>query len=72
MKFEVLSAAVCGAAVLGGCATSSPEMMANLHHELSAESFYLPDAEASRILVLPPQAPSPGFPQNRIELRRWK
>jgi plastocyanin len=37
---------------LGGCATSKPEMMGNLHQELSPESFYLPNDEASRVVTV--------------------
>jgi plastocyanin len=38
--------------VLGGCATSKPEMMGNLLQELHPESFYLPNAEASRVVTV--------------------
>ena len=50
MKFRFAIAAVLGVASLSGCRTSKPEMMGNLHQELSPQSFYLPNAEASRVV----------------------
>ncbi len=35
---------------LTGCMTSKPEMMGNVHQKLDMESFYLPNAEASRVV----------------------
>jgi hypothetical protein len=43
-------AALLGMAVLTGCTTAKPEMMGNLHQERSSESFYLPNADASRVV----------------------
>ena len=37
---------------LGGCAASKPETMGNLHEAISPESFYLPNAEASRVVTV--------------------
>ena len=44
----ILTLAVVGA--LTGCQSSKPEMMGNLHHELDPASYYLPNAEASRVV----------------------
>ena len=52
MKRRSLVGAVLVIAVLGGCTTSRPEMMGNLHQEPSPESFYLPNAEASRVVTV--------------------
>ena len=38
------------ALVLGGCTSSKPEAMGNLREELHPDSYYLPNAEASRIV----------------------
>lgn len=38
------------AIALGGCATSPPEMMGNLHQKLDMSAFYLPNAEAARVV----------------------
>lgn len=50
MKRSFVIAAVLGLAALAGCTTTKPEMMGNLHQELSSQSFYLPDADASRLV----------------------
>jgi plastocyanin len=50
MKFSVLVPALVAAAALSGCKTSRPEMMGNMGLELDMASFYLPNAEASRIV----------------------
>jgi plastocyanin len=50
MKFSEFIPALLVAATLAGCRTSQPEMMGNLHHELDMQSFYLPNAEASRVV----------------------
>ena len=52
MKTSVTIAAVIGTVALSGCTTSKPEMMGNLHQEVSPESFYLPNVEASRVLTV--------------------
>jgi plastocyanin len=39
-------------AALSGCTTAKPGMMENLHQELDPESFYLPNAEASRVVSI--------------------
>src|SRR5262245_17650911 len=39
-------------AALSGCTTTKPEMMGNLGQELHPESFYLPNAEASRVVTV--------------------
>ena len=54
MKTSLSLAVVIGVAAfaLTGCTTSKPEMMGNLHQELSSESFYLPNAEASRVVSI--------------------
>jgi plastocyanin len=52
MRLGLLGGAVLMVAALGGCTTSKPEMMGNLGHELHPESFYLPNAEASRVVTL--------------------
>ncbi len=50
MKFSFVIATVLGVAALSGCTSSRPEMMGNLPQELNPESFYLPNAEASRVV----------------------
>jgi plastocyanin len=50
MNRHIIAPALILAAALTGCATSQPEMMGNLHHKLDMESFYLPNAEASRVV----------------------
>jgi plastocyanin len=35
---------------LSGCTTSNPEMMGNLNRKLDVESFYMPNAEAARVV----------------------
>src|SRR6266576_3949559 len=50
MKFRLFISTLLAAVALTGCKTSEPEMMGNLHHELDMESFYLPNADASRIV----------------------
>lgn len=50
MKFSVFISTLLAVAVLTGCKTSEPETMGNLHHELDMESFYLPNANASRVV----------------------
>jgi plastocyanin len=50
MKLTWIIAALLGLAGLTGCTTGRPGMMGNLHQELSPESFYLPNAEASRVV----------------------
>jgi plastocyanin len=50
MKLSSFIAAVLGLAALSGCTSTKPEMMGNLHQELSPQSFYLPDADASRLV----------------------
>ncbi len=50
MKAAFVLPSLLGLAVLTGCSTAKPDMMGNLHQELSPESFYLPNAEASRIM----------------------
>ena len=50
MRFNFFTGVVLGIATACGCTTSNPEMMGNLHRELSPESFYLPNVEASRVV----------------------
>jgi plastocyanin len=50
MKLNLGLATVLVAAALSGCATHRPEMMGNLHQKLNPESYYLPTAEASRVV----------------------
>jgi plastocyanin len=50
MKFSIFTSTLLAAVALTGCQTSKPEMMGNLHQALDPESFYLPNAEASRIV----------------------
>ncbi len=52
MKLNFLAGVVMGVAAAGGCSTSKPEMMGNMHRELSPDSFYLPNAEASRVVTV--------------------
>jgi hypothetical protein len=50
MKVSLVIVAQLGMAGLTGCTATKPEMMGNLHQELSPESFYLPNAEASHVV----------------------
>jgi plastocyanin len=50
MKFILLALMLLVAGVVTGCKSPKPELMGNLHHPLDMESFYLPSAEASRIV----------------------
>ena len=50
MRFIISIAATVGMAVLSGCTTSNPEMMGNLHQALNPESYYLPNADAARVV----------------------
>jgi hypothetical protein len=50
MKVSFVTAALFAIASLTGCTTAKPELMGNLHQALSPESFYLPNAEASRVV----------------------
>jgi len=50
MKFIVFISTFAAAAILTGCKTSEPEMMGNMNEGLNMESFYLPNAEASRVV----------------------
>ena len=50
MKLRLILGAAVVAAAFTGCTTSRPEMMGNLGQELRPESFYLPNAEASRVV----------------------
>jgi plastocyanin len=50
--------AVLSVAALSGCTTSKPEMMGNLGQELHPESFYLPNAEASRVVTVTTNVPA--------------
>ncbi len=50
MKVSLLIATLLGVTALVGCKTSKPALMGNLHQPLSPESFYLPNAEASRVV----------------------
>jgi plastocyanin len=43
-------ASVLGVAALSGCKSPMPEMGGNLHNPLNPDSFYLPNAEASRVV----------------------
>jgi len=52
MKMIHVMTALAGCAWLTGCATSKPEMMGNLERELDPESFYLPNADAARIVTV--------------------
>src|ERR1051325_4208162 len=40
------------AAILTGCAISKSETMGNLHEKLDMSKFYMPDADASRIVTV--------------------
>ena len=50
MKRNLVMLALLSLVASTGCRSSQPEMMGNLHEKLSPESFYLPDAEASRVV----------------------
>ena len=52
MKLKLVAVAVLAAAALSGCKTSMPGMKGNLGQELHPESFYLPNAEASRVVTV--------------------
>jgi len=50
MKPAIIVSTLAAIFTLAGCKTSQPEMMGNLHRELDMKSFYLPDAQASRVV----------------------
>ena len=50
MKLKLIAGAALTVAGLCSCTTSKPEMTGNLHQKLSPDSFYLPNAEASRLV----------------------
>ena len=50
MKLSPVISTLFAVIALTGCKTSKSEMMGNLHHELDMTSFYLPNADASRIV----------------------
>ncbi len=58
MKPAFIVGAGLALAGLCGCATSKPEMMGNLGQEVHSESFYLPNAEASRVVTVTTNGPA--------------
>lgn len=56
MKTILLTTAL-GIAVLSGCSTSKPDMLGNLHEPLNPESYYLPNAEGSRVVSVSTNGP---------------
>ncbi len=52
MKLSLVAGTVLVVAALGGCTSSKPEIMGNLREELNPESYYLPNAEASRLVTV--------------------
>jgi plastocyanin len=50
MKRSFVIAAVLGVAALSGCTTIKPERMGNMDREINPASYYLPDADASRVV----------------------
>ena len=52
MKLATSLALALTAAGLSGCTTSKPEKMGNLGEEVHPESFYLPNADASRLVTV--------------------
>ena len=59
MKLGLMGGAVLAIAAMAGCATSKPESMGNLGQGLHPESYYLPNAEASRVVTVT-RADAPG------------
>ena len=57
MKPDCVLLALCVAVALTGCATSEPEVMGNLHREPDTRSFYLPNAESSRVVSVASNGP---------------
>ena len=58
MKPALVLGAGLMAAWLSGCTTSKPETMGNLSQGLNPASFYLPDAEASRLVTVTTNGPA--------------
>lgn len=58
MKIRVMLGTILVAAGLSGCATLKPEAAGNLHQELDPASFYLPNAEASRLVTVSTNGPA--------------
>jgi plastocyanin len=58
MKPAMILAALLALTGLCGCSTSKKEMMGNLGEEVHAESFYMPNAEASRIVTVTTNGPA--------------
>ena len=57
MKFGVIISALPVLAAFTGCMTSKPEMMGNMSQKLDMASFYLPNAEASRVVSITTNGP---------------
>jgi plastocyanin len=51
-KLSLIAGVLIGVVGLSGCSTSKPEAMGNLGQEVHPESFYLPNAEASRLVTV--------------------
>jgi len=58
MKPAMILGAVLALTGLCGCSTSKPEMMGNLSEDVHSDSFYLPNAEASRIVTVTTNCPA--------------
>jgi hypothetical protein len=56
MKLPLIMGAVLAVTGLSGCTTSKREMTGNLGQELHPESFYLPNADASRVVTVTAEA----------------
>ncbi len=50
MKLDFCISTLLLAGALAGCATSKPEALGNMEEKLDMTSFYLPNAEASRVV----------------------
>ena len=57
MKAGLILATAVLAGAVTGCRSSKPEPMGNLHQTLDMQSFYLPNAEASRVVSVTTNGP---------------
>ena len=52
MKFNVLVLALLALGAFTGCKTSESEMMGNMHQAPATDSYYLPNAQGSRVVSI--------------------
>lgn len=58
MKLDFIATLAVAAVALSGCSTAPPQGMGNLSQEFNPESFYLPNAEASKVVSVSTNGPA--------------